>query len=127
MATSRTPMRTWPSQIAFFVINPDKLKSRAIGKYEFVRDRIMQGSFYISKIREDLTFEVYNLYPDYVFPGKIRRVDIQVTGAAEEDKAVRIEVELHALDKVLEGAENVLHEGCERDRHLQGCLSLPRR
>ncbi len=101
------PNEDMAESIAFFVINPDKLKSRAIGKYEFVRDRIMQGSFYISQIREDLTFEVYNLYPDYVFPGKIRRVDIRVTGAAEEDKTVRIEVELHALDKVLEGAEHV--------------------
>ena len=64
----------------------------------------MQGSFYISKIREDLTFEVYNLYPDYVYPGKIRRVDIEVTGAPEEDKNVRIELELHALDGELEGA-----------------------
>jgi hypothetical protein len=64
----------------------------------------MQGNFYISQIREDLTFEVYNLYPDYVFPGKIRRVDIRVTGAPEEEKTVRIEVELHALDRVLEGA-----------------------
>ena len=100
------PNEDMAESISFFVINPDKLKSRAIGKYEFVRDRIMQGSFYISRIREDLTFEVYNLFPDYVFPGKIRRVDIQVTGAAEEDKTVRIEVELHALDKVLEGAEH---------------------
>ena len=64
----------------------------------------MQGSFYISKIREDLTFEVYDLYPDYVYPGKIRRVDIEVTGAQEQDKNVRIEIELHALDSVLEDA-----------------------
>ena len=103
----KNPDEDMAESIAYFVINPDKLKSRAIGKYEFVRDRIMQGNIYISKIREDLTFEVYNLYPDYVFPGKIRRVDIQVTGAAEEDKTVQIEVELHALDSVLEGAEHV--------------------
>lgn len=101
------PNEDMAESIAFFVVNPDKLKSRAIGKYEFVRDRIMQGNFYISQIREDLTFEVYNLYPDYVFPGKIRRVDIRVTGAAEEDKTVHIEVELHALDRVLEGATEV--------------------
>ena len=67
----------------------------------------MQGNFYISQIREDLTFEVYNLFPDYVFPGKIRKVDIRVTGAPEEDKTAHIEVELHALDRVLEGATNV--------------------
>jgi hypothetical protein len=90
------------------VINPDTLKSRAIGKYGFVRDRIMQWNIYISQIREDLTFEVYNLYSDDVFPGKIRRVDIRVTGDPEEDKTVRIEDELHALDKVLAGAAWVL-------------------
>ena len=99
------PNEDMAESVAFFVVNPDKLKSRAIGKYEFVRDRIMQGDFYISQIREDLTFEVYNLFPDYVFPGKIRRVDIRVTGAPEEDKTAQIEVELHALDRVLEGAQ----------------------
>ena len=107
-AHQKNPNEDMAESIAFFVINPDKLKSRAIGKYEFVRDRIMQGNFYISQIREDLTFEVYNLFPDYVFPGKIRRVDIRVIGAPEADKTVRIEVELHALDRVLEGAEDVL-------------------
>ena len=103
-AHRKNPNEDMAESIAYFVINPDKLRSRSPGKYEFVRDRIMQGSFYISKIREDLTFEVYNLYPDYVYPGKIRRVDIEVTGAPEEDKKVRIEIELHALDGELEGA-----------------------
>ena len=103
-AHGKNPNEDMAESIAYFVINPDKLRSRSPGKYEFVRDRIMQGSFYISKIREDLTFEVYNLYPDYVYPGKIRRVDIEVTGAPEEDKNVRIEIELHALDGELEGA-----------------------
>ena len=101
------PNEDMAESIAYFVINPDKLRSRAIGKYEFIRDRIMQGSFYISRIREDLTFEVYNLFPDYVFPGKIRRVDVEVRGAPMEDKIVSIEVELHALDDVLEGAKHV--------------------
>ena len=45
--------------------------------------------------REDLTFEVYNLYPDYVYPGRIIRIDIQVEGEPEEDKLVNIEIELH--------------------------------
>ena len=103
-AHRKNPNEDMAESIAYFVVNPDKLRSRSPGKYEFVRDRIMQGSFYISKIREDLTFEVYNLYPDYVYPGKIRRVDIEVTGAPEEDKNVRIEIELHAWDGELEGA-----------------------
>ncbi len=98
------PNEDLAESISYFIVNPRQLRSRSIGKYEFVRDRIMQGNFYISKIREDLTFEVYNLFPDYVFPGKIRRVDIVVRGNAEEGKHVEIEIELHALDQVLEGA-----------------------
>ena len=40
-------------------------------KYEFIRGRIMSGTRYIAKIRDDLTFTVYNLFPDYFYPGKI--------------------------------------------------------
>ena len=55
----------------------------------------MHGTRYISQIRSDLTFEVYNLYPDIVYPGRIIRVDIEVDGKPEEDKQVTIEIELH--------------------------------
>ena len=103
-AHGENPNEDMAESIAYFLVNPDKLRSRAPTKYEFIRDRIMQGSVYLSKIREDLTFEVYNLYPDYVYPGKIRRVDIQVDGAPEEDKEITIVIELHGNDPVLEGA-----------------------
>ena len=102
------PNEDMAESIAHFLVNPDKLRSRAPAKYEFIRDRIMQGSVYLSKIRDDLTFRVYNLYPDYVYPGKIRRVDIRVDGTPEEDKQVRIVIELHADDPVLEGASYAL-------------------
>ena len=103
-AHDENPDEDMAESIAYFVVNPDKLRSRALAKYEFIRDRIMQGSVYLAKIREDLTFQVYDLYPDYVFPGKIRRVDIRVDGAPEDDKAVNVEIELHASDPVTEGA-----------------------
>ena len=103
---SENPNEDMAETISFFVVNPDKLRSRSIAKYEFVRDRIMQGSFYLSQIREDLTFQVYNLFPDYVFPGKIKRVDIDVAGGENEDKTVTVEIELHALDNKLEGASH---------------------
>ena len=123
-AHSKNPNEDMAESISYFIINPDLLKSRAIGKYEFVRDRIMQGNIYISQIREDLTFQVYNLFPDYVFPGKIKRLDISVLGMPEEDKTVTIEIELHALDVDLEGAQHaylrVLSEiGTFTDVYLQ--------
>ena len=89
------PDEDMAESIAFYIVNPDKLRSRSPAKYEFIQNRIMHGTRYISKIREDLTFEVYNLYPDVVYPGRIIRVDIQVDGKPEEDKRITIELELH--------------------------------
>ena len=98
------PNEDMAETISHFVVNPDRLRARSQAKYEFVRDRIMQGDIYVALIREDLTFEVYNLFPDYVYPGKIRAVDITVEGDPHEDKTLTVEVELHALDPEKEGA-----------------------
>lgn len=89
------PNEDMAESISYYIVNPDKLRSRSPAKYEFIQNRVMHGTRYISKIREDLTFEVYNLYPDYVYPGRIIRVDIQVEGEPEEDKLVTVEIEIH--------------------------------
>ncbi|MCY4012681.1 MAG: FG-GAP-like repeat-containing protein [Gammaproteobacteria bacterium] len=100
----KDPNEDMAETISFFIINPDRLRARSMAKYEFVRDRIMQGDIYVALIREDLTFEVYNLFPDYVYPGKIRQVDILVAGAPGEDKHFTVDLELHALDGQVQGA-----------------------
>ncbi len=94
-AHQHNPNEDMAESISFYVVNPDKLRSRAPAKYEFIQNRVMHGTRYISQIRSDLTFEVYNLYPDIVYPGRIIRVDIQVDGQPEEDKEITIELELH--------------------------------
>ena len=89
------PNEDMAESISFYIVRPDKLRSRSPAKYEFIQNRVMHGTRYISKIREDLTFEVYNLYPDYVYSGRIIRIDIQVEGEPEEDKRVTVEIEIH--------------------------------
>ena len=89
------PNEDMAESISFYIVRPDRLRSRSPAKYEFIQNRIMHGTRYISKIREDLTFQVYNLYPDYVYPGRIIRVDIQVEGEPEEDKLITVEIQLH--------------------------------
>ena len=89
------PNEDMAESISFYIVNPDKLRSRSPAKYEFIQNRVMHGTRYISKIREDLTFEVYNLYPDYVYPGRITQVDLQVEGDPEADKQITIELEIH--------------------------------
>ncbi|MDE0401645.1 MAG: dockerin type I domain-containing protein [Candidatus Poribacteria bacterium] len=94
-AHGKNPNEDMAESISYYIVNPDKLRSRSPTKYEFIQSRVMHGTRYISKIREDLTFEVYNLYPDYVYPGRIIRVDIQVEGEPEEDKLITVEIEIH--------------------------------
>ena len=89
------PNEDMAESISYYIVNPDKLRSRSPAKYEFIQNRVMHGTRYISKIREDLTFQVYNLYPDYVYPGRITRIDIQVEGEPEEDKRITIDIEIH--------------------------------
>ena len=85
-AHKKNPNEDMAESISYYIVNPDKLRSRSPAKYEFIRDRIMHGTRYISRIRPDLTFEVYNLYPDVVYPGRIIRVDIQVHGDQKRRK-----------------------------------------
>ncbi|MDE0086829.1 MAG: T9SS type A sorting domain-containing protein, partial [Candidatus Poribacteria bacterium] len=94
-AHGENPNEDMAETISYYIVNPDKLRSVSPRKYEFIQNRVMHGDRYISKIREDLTFRVYNLYPDYVYPGKIIRVKNRVIGEPEENKKVIVEIELH--------------------------------
>ncbi len=103
-AHQKNPDEDMAENIAAYVNNPDILLSRSVRKYEFVRDRVMHGTRYKAQIREDLTFMVYNLYPDYIYPGKIVGVNISVKGAADQDKEVTLEFKLNSKQPTLDGA-----------------------
>jgi hypothetical protein len=64
----------------------------------------MHGTRYIAQIREDLTFTVYNLFPDYTYPGKVTKIELQVDGGSEEDKLVTIRATLNSEDPSIDGA-----------------------
>ncbi len=101
----KNPNEDMAESIAFFITNPEAFRSRSLKKFEFVRDRIMKGTRYISVIRPDLTFKVYNLFPDYNYPGKIKRTKLEVVGAPNEDKIVKFEIELTIMNKAFDGAQ----------------------
>ena len=103
-AHQKNPNEDMAESIAAYVTNPDILMSRSVRKYEFIRDRVMHGTRYKAQIRQDLTFMVYNLYPDYVYPGKIIGLNIDVKGKADEDKEVTIEFKLNSKQPSLDGA-----------------------
>jgi hypothetical protein len=106
-AHAKNPNEDMAESIAIYLTNPDRLINVSQKKYEFIRDRIMHGTRYVSLIREDLTFTVYNLYPDYTFPGKIIELDLEVEGAPEEDKVVTMKVILDSEDPAIDGAVEV--------------------
>ena len=110
-AHGSNPNEDMAESISYYIVNPNKLRSRSPAKYEFIQNRVMHGTRYISKIREDLTFEVYNLYPDYIYPGKIVSVDIKVEGEPEADKLVTVEIQTHT-ETELDHA-NVIGVHCE--------------
>ncbi len=101
----KNPNEDMAESIAFYITNPEALRSRSLRKFEFIRDRIMKGTRYISVIRPDLTFQVYNLFPDYNYPGKIKRTKLEVIGGANEDKKVVLEIELTVMNKAFDGAD----------------------
>ncbi len=144
-AHGESPNEDMAESIAYYIVTPDKLRSRSPAKYAFIQNRIMHGTRYISTIREDLTFVVYNLYPDYVYPGEIIRVDVTVEGEPERGHKVTVEIETHTeneLDystggavyfRLLDGDRNrpshfkvVLHPvGAKQSNILRGNVGVP--
>lgn len=107
-AHGKNPNEDMAESIAFYLKDPAKLQSRSDAKYNFIRDRIMHGVRYISTIPDHLSFEVLNLWPDYDYPGKIKRVSVTVDGAPEEDKNITLEIELNHIEGYEDGASGAL-------------------
>ncbi len=103
----KNPDEDFAESVSYYIVNPDKLRAHAPLKYDFLRSHVMHGSQYLSVIREDLTFEVLNLFPDYVYPGKIQRVEVIVEGDPEEDKNVEILIDLDDRDGDLASATHL--------------------
>ena len=99
------PNEDMAESLSHYILNPEKLLSVAPKKFQFIENNIMKGRQYVSQIREDLTFEVFNLFPDYDFPGKIRKVEVEAKGKPEEDKKVSIIIELTNKDGIQDGAQ----------------------
>jgi hypothetical protein len=106
-AHDKNPNEDFAESIAAFVKNPDILKARSISKYNFLRDTVMLSNSYVSIIRPDLTFTVLNLYPSYDYPGKIKRIATTVTGAADADKTLTVEIEITPFSTNSNPAKNI--------------------
>lgn len=103
-AHDMNPNEDMAESIAYYISNPQVLLTHAPDKYDFIRDRVMHGARYVAIIAEELTFEVFNLFPDYTYPGKIVGTSVQVVGDPMEDKTFTLSVTLHSDDPAVDGA-----------------------
>ena len=92
------PNEDMAESLAYYIRHPNKLRSVAQMKYDFIEKYIMNGYKYMTQIRSDLQFQVLNLFPDYDYPGKIKRVDVYAEGNGLENKNVTIEIELSQIE-----------------------------
>ena len=103
-AHGKNPNEDMAESLSHYILNPEKLLSVNADKYYFIERRIMNGYKYVSHFDPEARFEVLNLFPDYDYPGKIKRVDILVTGDNKSDKKVTIEFEMHNVEGIQDGA-----------------------
>ena len=115
-AHDKNPNEDMAESAAYYMLNPDKLKSRAPAKYEFLEKYVFHSSRYIAQIRDDLTFEVLNLMPDYDYPGKIIKVEIFSNSGIYDDKEFTIRL---TLNKV-EGYDDAASGGLTRISNVLG-------
>lgn len=119
----KNPNEDFAESISYYVVNPKKIQTDAKDKFNYIKNYIMNGTRYIAQIEEDLQFEVLNLFPNYDYPGKIKRVDVKVRGTQDEDKRVEIEIELLNKENLQDGADyasmRIFSEaGTFKDLHL---------
>jgi hypothetical protein len=88
------PEEDMAESVASYVLTPELLQSRAIDKFNYLKNSIFLGDRFVSAIRKDLTFNVLNLQPDYYAPGLVKQLNIKVTGAPAADKAATATIEL---------------------------------
>ncbi|EKX73102.1 conserved hypothetical protein [Theileria equi strain WA] len=92
-AHKKNPSEDFACSLADYVLNPRLLRSRAPRKYDFVKNHIMGGSYYVVKASHE--FQVLNLgNPDYMFSGRLQEIDVNVTGRINEPKKVKFNMKL---------------------------------
>lgn len=76
-AALHNPDEDFSETVSYYIYLPDKVRTLAPEKYNFVKN-IIDGYEYVILVDEKYTFQVFNLHPDTTFPGKIVGTDIAV-------------------------------------------------
>lgn len=101
------PDEDFAETVSYYIYQPDKVRTLTPDKYNFVKN-VVNGYEYVILVDEKYTFQVFNLEPDYTFPGKIMGTDIEVYKSDGGDN--KVIVTLHLSPKYGDGA----HEAYSR-------------
>ncbi|GIX65900.1 sporozoite invasion-associated protein 1, putative [Babesia caballi] len=89
----KNPEEDFATCLSDYVLNPRRLQSRAPLKYDYMRNNVMNGAYYVTRASHE--FQVLNLgNPDFMYPGRITNIKVRVTGQVNEDKRVEFEIQL---------------------------------
>lgn len=99
------PDEDFAETVAYYVYEPDKVRTIAPDKYNFIKN-VVSGYEYVILVDQQFTFQVFNLEPDTTFPGKIVGVDMQISRLVNGDS--RVVVDLSLSSKYGDGAERAL-------------------
>ncbi|KMZ82647.1 hypothetical protein PVIIG_02433 [Plasmodium vivax India VII] len=92
-AHDKTPGEDFAESIASFVLNPKLLNSRSTDKYSWIKKNLFSGGFYVTSGKHK--FEVLNLgNQTFYYPGKVKKIRVEVKGSPSESKKVQIHVDL---------------------------------
>jgi hypothetical protein len=100
------PQADFAASVATYISNGEELRARSPKRYEFLKLYVMHGTRFLRKLREDLSFPVLNLWPDYSGPGGVREATVIVTGAASADKRIQGRLLLRGSDPRIDGAQS---------------------
>ena len=99
------PDEDFAETLSYYVYSPDLVRTLAPRKYAFVKD-VVDGYEYVTLVDERFTFQVFNLEPDFTFPGKIVGIDTQVRRSVNGDNLVT--ATLHLSSAYVDGAESAM-------------------
>jgi hypothetical protein len=105
-----SPDEDMAESLSTYIVNSALLQSRAVDKYKFLRDRIFKGDRFLTVVRQDLTFGVFDLHPDYTMPGAVKTLDIKVRKTPTGEKLAEARIEIFGDAGASPGAKQCVIE-----------------
>ncbi|KAF8818372.1 sporozoite invasion-associated protein 1 [Cardiosporidium cionae] len=101
------PNEDFAETMCYYIRNPEKLQTRALKKYNWIKENAMGGKIHFETVAQK-AFEVLNLDDEsFIYPGRIRKVLVRVLGGPSEDKVAEVNFILFSRKNTGKCAEKI--------------------